>query len=170
KFLNPNISVFEWLNNKDAFRGRVAAFGSWDLYPYILHRDRSKLKIVAGWEPLEGDKLSPEERMLSRVITETHRIWEDNCDGSFTFHAALEYMKREHPRVLYIGLGETDEFAHAGRYDHYLRSAHQVDSYLKLLWETVQSMPEYRDTTSLIVTTDHGRGDAPVEWKNHGEK
>ena len=72
--------------------------------------------------------------------------------------------------MLYIGLGETDEFAHAGRYDQYLRSAHRVDTHLRILWETVQSLPDYRDTTTLIVTTDHGRGDAPVEWKSHGAK
>jgi hypothetical protein len=29
-------------------------------------------------------------------------------------------------------------------------------------------MPEYRDKTSVIFTVDHGRGDAPVDWKSHG--
>ena len=72
--------------------------------------------------------------------------------------------------MLYIGLGETDEFGHAGRYDHYLHAAHHVDSYLRILWDTVQSLPDYRGATTLILTTDHGRGDAPVEWKNHGAK
>jgi hypothetical protein len=30
-------------------------------------------------------------------------------------------------------------------------------------------MPEYKDKTSLVLTTDHGRGDNRVEWKNHGK-
>ncbi len=30
-------------------------------------------------------------------------------------------------------------------------------------------MPAYRGTTTFIVTTDHGRGDGPVNWKRHGE-
>ena len=34
----------------------------------------------------------------------------------------------------------------------------------------MQSMPEYRDCTTLILTTDHGRGDNRIDWKNHGEK
>ena len=34
----------------------------------------------------------------------------------------------------------------------------------------VQSDPEYRDHTTLIFLTDHGRGNAPVKWKSHGEK
>ena len=152
----------------DGFQDRVAAFGSWDVFPYILNRTRSKLPIVAGWEPLRGERLTDDERMLNRLIAETHRVWPDNCYDSFTFNAALEYLKRHRPRVLYIGMGETDEFGHAGRYDHYLHSAHQVDEHLRTLWETVQSLAEYRNKTTMIVTTDHGRGNAPDEWKSHG--
>jgi arylsulfatase A-like enzyme len=73
--------------------------------------------------------------------------------------------------VIYFGLGDTDEFAHEGRYDHYLNAANRVDQYLKELWETVQAMPEYRGTTTLIVSTDHGRGESKGGgWKHHGEK
>ena len=167
---NHNVTVLEWLNGQDDFHNRIAAFGSWDVFPYILNRERSKLRVVAGWNPLTGRGLSSEERMLNRLITETPRIWEECCYDSFTFHAALEYFKRQRPRVLYVGLGETDEFAHMGRYDQYLHAANRFDTHMRILWETVQSLPDYRGTTTLIVTTDHGRGDAPVEWKSHGAK
>jgi Type I phosphodiesterase / nucleotide pyrophosphatase len=167
---NGNVTVLEWLNGQEDFQRRVAAFGSWDRFPYILNSARSRIRVVAGWRPLVGRGLSTEERLLSRLVAETPRIWEDCTYDTFTFHAALEYFKRQRPRVLYIGLGETDEFGHAGRYDHYLHSAHHVDTYLRILWETVQSLPDYRGTTTLILTTDHGRGDAPVEWKSHGAK
>lgn len=170
KFPNPNVNVLEWLNRLDGFQDRVAAFGSWDVFPYILNRTRSKLPIVAGWDRLHGERLTDEERMLNRLIVGTHRIWPENCYDSFTFNAALEYLKRHRPRVLYIGMGETDEFGHGGRYDHYLHSAHKVDENLRMLWETVQTLPEYRNKTTLIVTTDHGRGNAPEEWKSHGAK
>jgi hypothetical protein len=167
---NRNVTVLEWLNGQDDFHNRIAAFGSWDVFPYILNRERSKLRVVAGWNPLTGRGLSSEERMLNRLITETPRIWEECCYDSFTFHAALEYFKRQRPRVLYVGLGETDEFAHMGRYDQYLHAANHFDTHLRVLWDTVQSLPDYRGTTSLIVTTDHGRGNAPLEWKSHGAK
>jgi hypothetical protein len=167
---NRNVTVLEWLNGQDDFHNRIAAFGSWDVFPFILNRERSKLRVVAGWNPLTGRGLSSEERMLNRLITETPRIWEECCYDSFTFHAALEYFKRQRPRVLYVGLGETDEFAHMGRYDQYLHAANHFDTHLRVLWDTVQSLPDYRGTTSLIVTTDHGRGNAPLEWKSHGAK
>jgi len=167
---NGNVTVLEWLNGQEDFHRRVAAFGSWDVFPYILNSTRSQIRVAAGWKPVLGSGVSSEERLISRLITETPRMWEECCYDSFTFHAALEYFKRQRPRVLYIGLGETDEFGHMGRYDQYLRSAHRYDSHLRVLWETVQTLPDYRGATTLIVTTDHGRGDAPVEWKGHGAK
>jgi hypothetical protein len=98
----------------------------------------------------------------------------DVLDGealdAFPFHTALEYLKIKKPRVLYLSLGETDEWAHMGRYDLYLRAAHRFDQYVKELWEAAQAMPEYRGTTTLILAVDHGRGSAPVEWRSHGEK
>jgi len=170
KFNNPNVTVFEWLNNKDAFRDKVACFGTWDCFPYILNRERSGLKIVACWERPQGENLTPQEVLLGDIIENTHQLWRDNSYDSFSVYTALENLKREKPRVTYIGLGETDEHTHAGRYDNYLRAANTFDQYVKLLWDTVQSMPEYKDQTTLILTTDHGRGDAPEEWKHHGEK
>lgn len=168
KVENPNAAVFEWIEGRPGFKGRVAAYASWEVFPYILRRGRSGVHVVVGWESLRGGVLSPAEKLLDQLIGSTHRAWEENALDSFTFMAALEYLKREHPRVLFIGVGETDMFAHEGRYDYYLRSAHRVDAALKRLWETLQSIPEYRGATTLLVTADHGRGDAPVEWKDHG--
>jgi arylsulfatase A-like enzyme len=31
-------------------------------------------------------------------------------------------------------------------------------------------MPEYRDSTTLIVTSDHGRGSTLADWSGHGRK
>jgi bisphosphoglycerate-independent phosphoglycerate mutase (AlkP superfamily) len=70
--------------------------------------------------------------------------------------------------VLFIGYGETDEWAHTGRYDLLLRAAHQFDKFVEQLWNTMQSMPSYRDQTTFIITTDHGRGSGLTGWKDHG--
>ena len=81
----------------------------------------------------------------------------------------LEHMKKHHPRVVYISYGETDDFAHDGRYDHYLISAYKTDQWIKALWDYLQSDPFYQGKTSLVITTDHGRGTSPMtEWKSHG--
>ena len=58
---------------------------------------------------------------------------------------------------------------HAGAYDSYLTAVHRDDQYLKLSFvDLVQSMPEYRDTTTLIVLPDHGRGEG-ADWHGHGQ-
>ena len=53
------------------------------------------------------------------------------------------------------------------------REKHLADAIAALsedvLWETAQSMPEYRDTTTLVLTTDHGRGAGLENWKTHGK-
>jgi hypothetical protein len=165
---NPNVTVLEWLNAQPDFRGKVAAFGSWDVFVYILNRERSGLLVNAGWEPTQADDLSESEVLLNLLGRETPHVWEGVRFDSFTTQAAIEHLKKRQPRVLYIGLGETDEYAHEGRYDHYLDAAHRFDASLRRLWDAVQSSPHHRDKTSLVVTTDHGRGDAPEGWKHHG--
>jgi hypothetical protein len=165
---NPNVTVFEWLNGRPGYRGKVTAVGSWDVYPFIFNVARSGLYMNAGWVPFDGRSLTESQILLNRLISQAPRIWEDCRDDAFTFQVAFAHLRRDTPRVLYIGLGDTDEHAHSGRYDHYLRAAHDTDANLQALWEILQSHPQYRGTTTLIVTTDHGRGDPPHGWRDHG--
>ncbi len=170
KIPNPNLNVLEWINGMRGFQGRVAAFGAWDLFPYILNRQRSNLFVNAGYEPISGVKITSTYSLLNRLKEETTRLWGGEPFDSLTFETALEYFKTEKPRVFYLSLGETDEWGHEGRYDKYLETARQSDEYARILWETAQSMRRYRGKTTLIFSTDHGRGNAPSEWKSHGEK
>jgi hypothetical protein len=169
KKVNPNVTVLEWLNGRPAYRGRVAAFCSWDVFPWIIHRERSGLLVNAGFEPVpgRGERLAT----LNELLAETTPAADGVRHDSFTFLAALEHIRAASPRVFYLSLGETDDWAHDGRYDLYLRSAQRVDRYLRRLWETLQAMPQYAGRTSLVITTDHGRGAAANQaWKGHGAK
>lgn len=169
KVPNPNVTVLEWLHQKPVYRGKVAAFGAWGVISWIVNAERAGFVANSGYEPLTAPPVTDRLALLNRLKDET-QVWDDEPFDSFAFHTALEYLKLHRPRVLYLSLGETDEWAHEGNYAQYLRSAHRVDQYLRELWETVQSMDQYRDKTTLIFLTDHGRGQAPVEWKSHGEK
>jgi hypothetical protein len=166
---NPNVTVLEWLHGRAPYRDRVAAFGSWDVFPWIVNRERSGVLVNAGFEPVPGTG----ERIatLNELLAETTPPEDSVRADSFTFMAAMHHLRDRQPRVLYLALGETDDWAHAGRYDRYLRSAHRFDIYMRRLWETLQSLPQYRDKTSLVLTTDHGRGEAANQaWKGHGAK
>ena len=166
---NPNASVLEWLQSRPGYKGRIAAFGAWDLFPYILNVSRSGLMVSAGYDPLRMSPMTPQLELLNRIKIETG-IWDGEALDAPAFYTALEYLKAKRPRVLYMSLGDTDEWAHSGRYDLYLKSLHRVDEYVRQLWETVQQMPEYRGSTSLILGVDHGRGTAPKGWRSHGKK
>jgi hypothetical protein len=85
-----------------------------------------------------------------------------------TWLSAREYIKKHHPKVVYLGFGETDEYAHRGRYDLYLQKAADVDRMIGELWYYVQTDPFYKDNTTFIITTDHGRGKNPAGWQTHG--
>jgi phosphopentomutase len=74
------------------------------------------------------------------------------------------------PRALYVSYGETDDWAHEGSYERYLRAAVEFDRSLAGLWNLCQSIPQYRDKTTFVITVDHGRGPAPIAWKNHGRE
>jgi hypothetical protein len=167
---NPNVTVLEWLNQKPAYRGRVAAFAGWDLFTSILNAERAGFPVNAGFEPFVPDDPSPRLELLNQLKAEMPRVFDGVPFDSIPFYTALEYIKLRKPRVLFLSLGETDEWAHLGDYSQYLRAAHRMDAYLRLLWATLQTMPEYRGTASLIVATDHGRGDGGDDWKGHGDR
>lgn len=170
KINNRNETVLEWLHKKPGFEGKVAAFTSWEVFPYIINEKRSGIPVNGGYMPIKGLPDSPDVRLLNRLMTETALDGEETRYDAFTFRAAMLYLKAKKPRVMFISFDETDAQGHAGRYDRLLAGAQKNDGFVKELWETVQEMPEYKGKTTLIVTTDHGRGNAPVEWKNHGEK
>lgn len=164
---NPNVTVLEVVNGQAEFAGRVAAFGSWDVFPYILNERRSGLPVNAGFRTAPGPSLTDRERFLNELQPEVPSPWATVRLDAFTHHYAFEYLKTRRPRLLYIAYGETDDFAHDGRYDAYLDAAHRTDAFLAALWAWVQATPGYRDATTLLVTTDHGRG-AGDAWTDHG--
>jgi hypothetical protein len=167
KVPNPNINVLEHLHRQPAFAGKVAAFATWDVIDFILNRERGGLLVQTGWTPLTDEPLTEVQQRVNSMVRELPRLWRGNVYDVVTYLSAREHVLKHRPRVLYIGLGETDEWAHARRYDLYLEAAQRSDRYLGELWETLQSIPQYKDRTALVVTTDHGRGNTPRDWTNH---
>lgn len=166
---NQNFTVLEWLHRKPAFDGKVAAYSGWDVTPYIINRERCEFPVMGGWEPLPEPEPNARQQLLNELIADTTQINSAEVGDSILYQAAREHLLRHKPRVMFIGFLETDAWGHAGRYDHLLTSANAVDQYIQRLWEAMQSMEQYRDKTTFIITTDHGRGSGLSDWKNHGK-
>jgi len=168
KILNKNINVLEYINGLPGYKNKVAAFSTWDVFPYILNAKRSGLYVNA-----DVDTLSFKEPTLS-LLNEMQFVASKPINvrlDVLTYFTAKEYLKAYRPRLMYISFDETDDFAHSGMYDQYLKSLHAEDAMLANLWNTLQSIPQYKDNTTLIITCDHGRGGTgKATWKNHGQE
>ena len=103
-------------------------------------------------------------------MQDTTPVFDGMVLDTFLVHAAMDHIRQKRPRLVFVGFGETDEWAHAGRYDLYLEAAHNMDRFVRMLWDTAQSIPQYRDKTTFLISADHGRGSGPNGWKDHGEK
>lgn len=93
---------------------------------------------------------------------------------------ASEVPKRK-PRLLFVHLGDADEEAHNQErvqqklglnygIFNYHKALREDDYYVGRIWKLLQTDPFYKDSTYLIVTTDHGRDNwpDPNNWANHG--
>jgi hypothetical protein len=165
---NPNISVLEWLNTLPELHGKVSVYATWATFKDIFNVARSHLPLQVGWDAPYHGSLSPQQALLNRLYQTTTRLDEEDVYDAFLQVPLLESFTTQQPRVLFVGYGETDDWAHAGRYDLVLHSAHHFDHFVSELWERLQALPTYRDSTTFIITTDHGRGSGLVEWKEHG--
>jgi hypothetical protein len=166
KIPNPNVTVLEWLNRQPGFQGRVAAFGSWDVLPSIVHAARSGVYTNGDGPPVREPR-SEADRALNQLAAGLPPYWGTVRFDGVTMEGAIRHLKVERPRVLYVMLGDTDEWAHERRYDLYLDAAQRSDRFLRRLWDTLQAIPRYRGKTALLVATDHGRG-AGDNWTDHG--
>jgi hypothetical protein len=164
---NPNINVLEYLNTKKSFKGKVEAFTSWDVFPYIFNEERSKIVLNSGYETMD-DKRDPQQTLINKVQDEAIYDKGATRHDLLTFLTAKEYISRHQPKVIFLGLGETDEAAHHARYDTYLEKATEADRMIAELWHWVQTTTGYKDNTTFIITTDHGRGKKTGSWPDHG--
>lgn len=169
KINNRNVTVLEKVNNLSEYKNKVSAFGSWDVFPFIINEQRSGIYVNAGYRKAKGKNLTTKEIFLNKLQDQAVQPWSTVRQDVFTHNYALEFIQKEAPKLIYISYGETDDFAHDGNYDHYLLSAKNTDNMIKELWDYCQNTPFYKDNTTFIITTDHGRGTTPLEnWKHHG--
>jgi Metalloenzyme superfamily len=162
---NRNSNLLEYFNKLKAYSGKVVAFSSWNILPYIINEQRSGITVNGGYEKLdETDSLNGKINDLQESVSEKKHTRED----LLTYASAKNYIESNHPKMVFLSMGETDEFAHQGRYDQYLQKAHQFDQMIAELWYLVQTDPFYKDNTVFLITTDHGRGSKTLKWASHG--
>lgn len=165
---NRNSNILDLLNNTTSYKNKVAAFTSWNLFPYIFNKRNSDIHLNSGYQAIRADSLTESELLLNGIQQHIADTSQHCRNDMLTFVTAREYIQKQHPKIVYISFGETDEWAHHGNYTGYLNSAHLFDEYLAQLWQLVNKDPFYKNNTSFIITTDHGRGQKASSWNRHG--
>jgi hypothetical protein len=165
----PVESVLERASRELGLGAReVAAFASWPGIALALERSPGSLTVNVGFAPFQAPFAPWDEatEALGREQVEDRPPWPNRRDR-YTWALALRYLERFHPRVLYVGLGDPDEWAHLGEYRAYAGSVADLDERLEALFASLAGLGGYGAGASVLVTTDHGRG-LGAGWENHG--
>jgi hypothetical protein len=98
-----------------------------------------------------------------------------------TFVEVAQEVTKLHPRFITVHLLDADGEGHfhtaiqkkTGIYYgifQYHQALREDDYFMGRIWKMIQADPFYKDSTYLIVTTDHGRDNAPDpnQWAEHG--
>lgn len=164
---NQNTSLFAFLNTLPGFKDKVASFASWDRVMGYLNAPENDFMINGGYEEVNVPQPTPLQSTLNNLQKLYHRR-ESSRPDYITYLQAKEYLRLNHPKALSIGFAWTDDMAHDGSYPLYLDKIFTFDNMIQDLWEYLQSDPQYKDRTALLITVDHGRGTGD-RWTSHGK-
>src|SRR5260370_361913 len=109
---NPNPTVFEWLNKFDEFHGKVAIYGTWNVYDNIFNRSRSGLVMQTGWVLPQKAHETPRDALLRELYETTPRLEEENADNARLQTPLPDSVKRGLPRALSDATGHTGNSRH----------------------------------------------------------
>jgi len=168
---NPNTNFFEYLNTLPFYKNKVIAFGAWEAFKRILNEKRAGFPVING-NHVDSILLKDTSlKLIANLMKDSyHPFGEEALDG-YIKYMSLIYLKTYKPNAMYVSFGDTDELAHAGNYPEYLKAAHRFDDFIKSIYDFVNTDPEYKGKTTILITTDHGRGDLiKTQWTSHGQK
>ena len=165
---NGNKNILDELNQSATYANKVAAFTSWELFPYILDKEeKGSFVLNSGLQKIEEKNPSAAQSMINSL---QQKISDKNVPTRYdelTYVACKEYVLKSKPSIVFLSFSGTDNAGHNKRYDQYLQEANNADRMIGELWRLLQSIPEYEGTTTFLITTDHGRG-KKNNWYDHG--
>lgn len=94
---------------------------------------------------------------------------EDTPEGNTAvLNKVIEVMKKDQPDIVFVNFGYTDHIAHVSAdIKNYHAAVRNTDELMWKLWKAIQSDPNYRDSTTVFFTNDHGRH--THDFQNHGD-
>jgi hypothetical protein len=145
------IAVPTFLDDAHEAGASVAAFGSWETLDRVVSSRPGAFTVSCGRagdttiDPFPGGAEFRPDRITGAL--------------------ALRHLETERPDVLYVGLGEPDEYAHRGDYAGYMRALGEADAFVGQIVAALERMGARGADTHLFVTADHGRS---RDFEGHG--
>jgi hypothetical protein len=150
--------------------GDVAVIASWSGIAHAAAEEPSRIVMSAG--RITGNHLDQLrfDAKAEKLLSDGRRAGplpgsDDYRPDRNTAAIALHYLRARHPRFLFIGLGDTDEWGHRNDYKDYLGALQRADKVVGKVARTLASLHEQGWETAFFVTADHGRD---PECRNHG--
>jgi len=158
------------LSEADPFA--CAAITSWADIERVAALEPNRVALSTGRHGGRTRALLTHDKASRALVEEAERQepYPGHADfrpDAFTARIALQYLKKQRPRLLFLGLGEPDEYAHRNDYRAYLASLRESD---RTIGEVARALAERERAgarTALFVTTDHGRA---RNFTDHGDK
>lgn len=149
----------------------VAAISSWEKIERAATYDPTSFPMSYGrGYGITRDKIGVDAESKALLKSSKRRDpfpgYEDYRPDWLTASLALRYLQAKQPRLMFIGLGDADEYGHRGDYRSYQNAIRQSDVFLGQLLALLEQLGDYGAGATVIVTTDHGRGAQAFE--NHG--
>ena len=157
---------------RSALPSDVAVFASWEKIDRAATFDASSLVLSTGRSlASHADSLRDAEGTREALERGARAGpfpgYGDFRPDRFTAALALRYLEVKRPRLMFLGLGEPDEYAHRGDYAGYLASLRAADATLGELFDVLGRMGARGEHTTVFVTADHGRA---RDYRDHGRE
>lgn len=157
-FLNPDVITCE------PYRPRFPTI--FEYYRKSHAAPRYKVWIVSGKPYLHSiDHSLHPEYGSAYAATRLYNVGNDTT----TMNRLHDIIYFQHPSLVLLNLRDVDVMGHTGHWDKYVDAIAIADSLVWDLWVRLQDDPVYSGTTTMLVTTDHGRHDnAHGGFQDHG--
>jgi hypothetical protein len=165
-------TLFDEARSRSDGPGDVAVFASWDRIERVASSDAATLVLSTGRTRITNEAALRDDDATSALLDEGRAAPAFPGKTAFrpdryTAALALRYLENRRPRLMFLGLGEPDEYAHLGDYPGYLAALRAADRTLGQLFEVLDRMGPRGQRTTVFVTADHGRA---RDYRFHGRR
>ena len=147
-------------------REDVAIVASWLPLALAAEHRPGAVYVAAGLRAPEGER-DPLLRRIARAGKRRRPPWRRARWDKFTFEYGKRFLKRYRPRLLMMSFLDSDKWAHRRDGRRHKKTLRRYDRWLRELFALLKKLGRYGEETTVVLTTDHGRGGGR-HWPRHG--